>query len=302
VLAAAMLWSLSGVITKRLDLDAGSIAFYRSLFAGLAILFFVRPGQRVFRPVLIPFCVVFATMIGVYIAAVQATTAANAIFLQCTATFWVVPLGLVFLGDRPDRRALLGIGLAMVGIVAIVGFGYDGRPGEGRGIALALTSGVCYAIVAIIMRSLRDLDPLWISAVGNLGGALVLGAWFVATGKPIAVPTVAQGLTLAAFGILQMAIPYALFARGLRYIDAAEAGLIGLLEPVLNPIWVALFHGERPTFATLLGGAFLLGGVALRYLPTTQARPVETDPPASPVQDPDVYLAAATTGGASNGA
>jgi hypothetical protein len=70
---------------------------------------------------------------------------------------------------------------------------------------------------------------------------------------------------------------------------------------VLNPIWVALFHGERPTAATLIGGAFLLAGVALRYAPT-RARPVETDPPTSSVQDPDAYLATATAGGASNGA
>ena len=65
-----------------------------------------------------------------------------------------------------------------------------------------------------------------------------------------------------------MAIPYALFARGLRDVPAAEAGLIGLLEPVLAPIWVALFHGELPTPATVVGGAILLAGVAVRYWPS----------------------------------
>ena len=64
-----------------------------------------------------------------------------------------------------------------------------------------------------------------------------------------------------------MAIPYALFARGLRTIGAAEAGLISLLEPVLNPIWVALVHGETPATPTMIGGAILLTGVAIRYVP-----------------------------------
>jgi drug/metabolite transporter (DMT)-like permease len=67
--------------------------------------------------------------------------------------------------------------------------------------------------------------------------------------------------------VVQLAIPYALFARGVRDVQAPEAALITLLEPVLNPIWVYLRHGERPADATLIGGAFLLAGVALRYLP-----------------------------------
>jgi DME family drug/metabolite transporter len=268
VLAAAVLWSLSGVVTKGLDLDPGSIAFYRSLFAGLSLLAIVRPSKWVFRPVMLPLCLTFGAMIGLYIAAIKATTAANAIFLQCSSTFWVVPLGLIFLRERPDRRSLIGIALATAGLVAIVGFGHHGGPAETRGIALGLGSGVGFAVVMIGMRGLRDLDPLWLSAVNNLGGAIALGAWIVATGGTIAVPTFNQGLVLAAFGVIQMAIPYALFARGLRDVSAAEAGLIGLLEPVLNPIWVVIFHGEIPHRLTIIGGAFLLLGVAARYVPS----------------------------------
>jgi drug/metabolite transporter (DMT)-like permease len=64
-----------------------------------------------------------------------------------------------------------------------------------------------------------------------------------------------------------MALPYVLFARGLRDISTAEAGLIALIEPILNPVWVVLVVGERPAAATLAGGALLLLGVACRYLP-----------------------------------
>lgn len=70
-----------------------------------------------------------------------------------------------------------------------------------------------------------------------------------------------------AFGVVQLAISYALFARGLRSVQAPDAALITLLEPVLNPIWVLLRHGERPANASLIGGLLLLASVALRYLP-----------------------------------
>ena len=267
MLGAAMLWSVAGLVAKRLDLDSGSIAVYRSGFAGLALLMVVPPSRWVFRPAMAPLGLAFGAMIGLYLGAIKATTAANAIYLQYTAPFWIVPLGMVFLKERPDRRAVWGIGLATLGVLAIVGYGV--RPGEGRGVALALASGVAYAVVVVGLRGLRDLDPIWLSAFNNLAGAAALALWIVATGSSIAVPTPGQAATLAAFGVIQMAIPYALFARGLRDVGAAEAGLIGLIEPVLAPIWVALFHGETPTRATLLGGAFLLAGVALRYWPTT---------------------------------
>jgi drug/metabolite transporter (DMT)-like permease len=276
VLAAAVLWSFGGVVTKSLDLPAGEIAFYRSLFAGLALLPLVRPRRADFSAAMVPSVLMFGAMIGLYIAAIKATTAANAIFLQCTAACWLVPAGWV-LGERPDRRTVEGIAVATVGIAAIVAYGSGGRPGEGRGIALGLASGVAYASVVLLLRGLRRLDPIWLSAVNNLGGALVLGAWIAATGHPPRLPaSVGLAAALVAFGAFQMAVPYVLFTRGLRTVPAAEAALIGLLEPVLNPMWVWLVHGEIPAPATLAGGTVLLGGLAVRYTPRRR-RPAPPD-------------------------
>jgi drug/metabolite transporter (DMT)-like permease len=267
VLAAAVLWSLSGVVTKSLALDALTIAFYRGLFAGLVLVPVVPRTRRVFRPAMIPLGLVFGAMSGLYIAAVKATTAANAIFLQYTAAFWAIPLSALILGERPDRRSVLGIGLAMIGVATIVIAGHGGRPAERPGLALGLASGVAYAGVAVGIRALRDLDPIWLSGVNNLAGALALGGWIRCVWGPIIIPGAPQTLVLIGFGVIQMAIPYALFARGLRDVGAPEAGLIALLEPVLNPVWVFLVTGERPTAATLAGGSFLLAGVACRYWP-----------------------------------
>ncbi len=275
VLAAAVFWSFGGLFAKSLSLDPLTIAFYRGLFAGLVLLPLVPRSRRVLRPSLIPLVINFGVMTGMYLAAMKTTTAANAIFLQCTSTLWTIPLGFLFLGDRPDRRAVAGIALASIGIGAIVFYGYDGRPNEGLGIALGLLSGIGYAIAAVGLRGLRELDPIWLSAVNNLGGSLTLGLWLVLTRGSIIVPSVPHTLMLVAFGVVQMAIPYALFARGLREINASEASLIGLLEPTLNPLWVVLFNGERPAPATLVGGLFLLSGVAVRFLPRPRTQETE---------------------------
>jgi drug/metabolite transporter (DMT)-like permease len=216
---------------------------------------------------MIPLGMIFGAMTGCYLGAVKTTTAANAILLQYTATFWVVPLGMIFLRERPDRGARVGIALAMVGIAVIVAWGYDGRPEEWKGIALGLASGLGFAAVATGMRGLRDLDPIWLSAVYNLFGAIALGLWLLSTGRAVEWISATQGVALLAFGVIQMALPYVLFARGLREIGTAEAGLIALVEPILNPIWVVLCVGERPAFPTLVGGVFLLSGLAYRYRP-----------------------------------
>jgi drug/metabolite transporter (DMT)-like permease len=280
VLAAALLWSLGGLFAKSLALDGLNLAFYRGLFAGLALWPLVPRARRRFRPAMVPLGLSFGAMSGLYLGAMKATTAANAIYLQCTATLWTIPLSALLLRERPDRRSIIGIGLATFGIAAIVLFGYDGRPNEGVGIALGLASGVAYAGVIVGLRGFRDLDPVWLSAVNNLAGAVALGAWIVLSRGAIAAPASAQVLPLVAFGVLQMAIPYTLFARGLRHIDAPEAGLLALLEPVLNPLWVLLFVGERPAGATLVGGLFLLLGVAFRYWPSRRPDPVAE--PAAP--------------------
>ncbi len=275
VLAAAVLWSLSGAITKSLTLDPLTIAFYRGLFAGLSLMPFVPRERRIFRPAMLPLGLVFGAMTGLFLGSMKLTTAANTIYLQYTSSFWVVPFALIFLGEWPDRRALGGIAVAMVGIGVIVGFGHSGRPEEWQGVLMGLASGIAYAIVVVGMRGFRDIDPIWLSVVNNLGGATTLGIWMTLVHGPPSIPSVGQTAMLIVFGVVQMAIPYALFAKGLREIDAAEAVLICLVEPILNPLWVVLVAHESPSPATLAGGTLLLAGVAFRYVkfPQKVAKP-----------------------------
>ena len=268
VASAALLWSLGGVVTKGLKpLDGVTIAFYRSLFAGVALLPFIPRTKWTFRPAMMPVMLIFGIMVGFYVSSVTLTTAANAILLQYSCVFWTVPIAALVLGERPDRRTLLAAAVASAGIAAIVAYGRKGTPGEGLGIVLGLASGVGYATVIVAFRAFRSADAGWLSAVCNLGGAVTLGCYAAIATGGIAIPTGRQAVALALFGIVQMAIPYWLFARGMRSIGAAEAALISLLEPILGPIWVALVHREFPAPFTLVGGGILLAGVAIKYVP-----------------------------------
>jgi drug/metabolite transporter (DMT)-like permease len=75
-----------------------------------------------------------------------------------------------------------------------------------------------------------------------------------------------EGWIVATMGVVQLGIPYWLFSKGLEQISIQEASLIVLVEPVLNPLWVALIVGELPSSATLIGGACIVGSLGFRYL------------------------------------
>jgi drug/metabolite transporter (DMT)-like permease len=75
-----------------------------------------------------------------------------------------------------------------------------------------------------------------------------------------------EGGIVAMMGVVQLGIPYWLFSKGLEQISVQEASLIVLIEPVLNPLWVALIVGELPSGATLIGGICIVGSLAFRYL------------------------------------
>ena len=87
--------------------------------------------------------------------------------------------------------------------------------------------------------------------------------WIVERGLA---PSGNQWLVIAAQGAIQMGLPYLLFARGLAHVPAQEAGLITLMEAILNPFWVWLFWGEQVDVSTWIGGSLILGGLLLRYV------------------------------------
>ena len=222
VLLAALLWSLGGVFAKEIPLAGGPLAFYRSLIAGLVLWPLAPRGSRVFRPAMILVAVVFGAMIGLYLASTKATTAANAIYLQCSAIFWTIPLSALILRERVDRRSVAGIAVALAGIALIVVKGRDGRTGEAEGMLLGLAGGVAYAMVIVALRKLRDLDSTWLAAFANLGGAGFLGLWLVAVSGGLPIPSARDWPLLIGFGVVQMALPYVLFARGLRTVHAPK--------------------------------------------------------------------------------
>jgi drug/metabolite transporter, DME family len=284
VVAAALLWSLSGGFTKFLThvmvedygfslLSPLEIAFYRVFFAGLVLMPTLRYKDFAFRWPMPAMAICFASMNALFVTAMAIGTAANAILLQYTAPMWMFLASVFVLGEKADRRGLIALVVGLLGIAVIVAGGWEA--GQDWAIVLALGSGVTYAGVVLFLRVLRDVAPGWLTVWNHLIGAAVLMPWL--WGTPL--PAWQQFVVLVLFGGIQMGLPYWLMARGLRVVSAQEAGAITLLEPLLNPLWAFLVWPatETPGWPTFVGGALILGALAWRYWPRRAPVPLASE-------------------------
>jgi drug/metabolite transporter (DMT)-like permease len=265
VLVAAVLWSTSGLFAKATTFeiwpaaDRGVLlAFWRAAFAGVLLLPAVRRPQWDVK--LIPLCCAFAAMNVTYLSAMTMTTAANAIWLQSTAPWWVFLAGVLVLGEPFPKRELAPLAVGGLGLAIILWFEVQGQ--ARAGVLCGLVSGISYSGVVLSLRALRGLDTVWVVAVAHLVTAAAIFPYVAYLNEW---PTLAQLPVLAGFGLFQMALSYVIFARGLRSITSQEATVIGLLEPVLLPVWVYLAWGEVPAPWTVMGAGLILAGLLLRY-------------------------------------
>lgn len=269
VFVAATLWSLSGFFVKSPYLAGWTgprVAFWRAVFASVALCPLVRRPSWSWR--LVPMTVLFVGMNYTYLTAMVKGSAANAIWLQCTAPVWVLLVGVFVFGEHAVWRDWVMVACAALGIGVIVFF--ESRGASLEAVAWALASSFFYAGVVLSLRQLRGFDSVWLAALNHLVTVVAL-APFAFGG--VSLPSGIQWGVLAAFGILQMGLPYALFAYSLKRIPGHEATAIGLIEPLLNPVWVFLAWGNKPAWWTVAGGAMILLGLAIRFLwrPRTQA-------------------------------
>lgn len=260
VLAAAGLWSSGGLFIKLAPLPPLAIACGRALVTSVFYLLVLRPRLGAARWTT---ALAYAAMVVTFVSATKLTTAANAIFLQYTGPAYVLALAPFLLRERFRSLDALCVALSLAGMSLLFVGHVD--PGQALGNVLGAASGVAFALTILLLR--RDAaggggDAVPSATLGNLLAAAATLP-FAAHDLPAMLAPRAAVL-LIYLGVVQVGIAYLLFLRGLRTVPAAEASLLSMLEPVINPLWVFLGTGERPGGWALAGGAVVVGAVALR--------------------------------------
>jgi DME family drug/metabolite transporter len=259
VLAAALLWSTGGLFIKWTTLSGLELSFWRSLFAIPTVAFITRHEGFGLNRVTAFASFLYAVLLILFVLATKETTAANAIFLQYTAPVYLLILEPIIYKEKFRSRDLITVLICLGGMALF--FVGQLRPQDVTGNILALASGFCFALYFLLLRHPRSREVNRAASViyGNLLAVVMTSPWGLATLSSI---NMHDALSVAYLGIIQLGVAYALFtvamARGVRSLDA---GIICYVEPVLNPVWVFLVLGERPSQWALLGGAIIIAAV-----------------------------------------
>ena len=270
VAAAALLWSTGGIGIKSLSETPLQIAFYRSATAAVALFLIFRPRVWRWTPAFLIGIVSYAACLTTFVFATKWTSAANAIFLQYCGVVWVLLASPFVLKEPFHRRDAAAVAAAFAGMTLF----FLGRF-ESRGYAGELTALLSSVFFAILVLALRRERGGGSEAVVTYGNVLAAAALFPFVRHDLAV-TPRAAVILGLLGFVQIGGAYALFVAGLRHVTATQASLMGMLEPVSNPIWVFFFVGERPGVFSILGGAIVLGAIGWR---TLTAGPAVAGPP-----------------------
>ncbi len=274
---AALLFSTGGAAIKACALSGWQVASFRSGMAALVILLFVPAARRgwSWRTVLVGLA--YAATVILFALANKLTTAANSIFLQSAAPLYILLLGPWLLREPIQRRDIPIMGLAAVGLTMFFAgtqSPQETAPDPLRGNILAVLAGVSWALTIVGLRWLgRGENPkseipnpkspestIAAVALGNLIAFGVALPWALPVGESQTKDWVLIGL----LGVFQIGLAYVFLTGGIGHITALEASLLLLIEPVLNPIWALLVHGEKPGTWALVGGLLILGATVLK--------------------------------------
>lgn len=259
LLAGAVCWSLAGVLFKYVEWPGLAAASGRGLIAALFLLAVTWRSLRfTWSPLQLGAAAAYAACTILFTLANKMTTAANAILLQYTAPVWIALLGAWLLNERATRADWLTIAAVFGGLAL---FFYEGlRLNNVTGLLVALASGLGFAVMTILMRKQKATSALESIILGNLLGFFIgLPVLWTAPALPSS-----GWIALGLLGTVQLGLAYLFYAKAIKHVTALQAVLIPVLEPILNPVWVMLAVGEKPSALALLGGAIVLGAVTLR--------------------------------------
>ena len=258
ILLCSALWSIAGILMKQIPWSGFAIAGVRSLLAGAVMGIYMgirglplRINQRSLSG-----GAALCTTMTLFSVANKMTTAANAIVLQFTAPIWILLLSAAFLKKRFRRADTLAVALTFVGIVL---FFLDGlRLGNTAGNLVALCAGLAFGLYYMSLGDCPEETRMSAVLIGH-GLTFLVGVPALLATRPTV--SAASLACLAALGIVQLGIPYVLLAHAAGWCPPLICSLLGALEPLLNPLWVAIFDGERPGLAALVGGVIVVASV-----------------------------------------
>ncbi len=255
---SALMMSTVSIFVRNVEGDALVVTFLRfsSAFVFVAIVSALTGEipRKFDKPLLLLPISTLGTVVF-YIYAIQTVEVATAALLLYMAPVYVIPISML-MGERIERKTLLALPLGIFGLYLMLS-----PYGElSSGLILGLLSGICYAGVFVLSKEARRIhSPLEITFM-NLGvGSALLLPYFLLFGS---ISSLAWVLGL---GLIPTAIPFVLFAFGIKYVKVQRAPILALVEPLSASVIGYLYFGEILAVKQIIGAAMILTSVFLAW-------------------------------------
>ncbi len=274
VVIGGVLFSTGGVAIKAATLTGWQLSCFRSFVAGVAVLLLVPNARHGWSWRSLVVAVPYAATFTLFTLANKLTTAANAIFLQDTAPFYILLLGPLLLGERIRRNdialmlaLIIGLGLIFNSIQNSSEIATNPELGN----LLATCAGLSWALTVIGLRwiAIRSKKHKEQPEAAVVTGCFLASLMAVFFSFPVESSTTVDWLIIFYLGVFQIGLAYSLIAKGIRSISALETSLLLLVEPVFSPIWAWLLLAENPGFLSILGGSIVISATAIHSFQKT---------------------------------
>lgn len=258
MLICPTIWSLSGLIAKALPWPGLCIAGFRGILSALTIYVYMRvcKFERVYTwRTLATGLTITGTLLS-YFASLKLIPAANAVALQYTEPVFLLILSAVFLKQRYKKADLAVVLITLLGVAVLFA---DGGVRDLRGSLLALLSGLFYGMTYFMLSGRATNERLSSMMIGN-----ALAVFGIFTAKLSALEISAPIVLIILFsGLFQIAVPQIFMTKAMKLTTTLACSLIATLEMVLNPVWVYLFNGEKPSLRAAFGCIIIMAAVLI---------------------------------------
>lgn len=260
MLLCAALWSVAGIFIKLIPWNGFAVAGMRSLIAAatFAVYMLITKKRYIFNKRTLLGGLFAGSVYTCFAVANKLTTAANAIVLQFTSPVFIVVFSAIFLKEKIRRQDLYVVFATLIGIAL---FFFDQlKPGYIIGNFVAIAAGMFMAGMFIVVGNLEGEERFSAILNGQIFTFLV-GLPFIIATKPVFTPVATASILV--LGVFQLGISYILYVKATQYCPPLACCLLGALEPLLNPVWVLIFDGERPGLFALIGGVIVIVSITL---------------------------------------
>ncbi|GAA0451345.1 DMT family transporter [Streptomyces sp. NPDC046215] len=222
----------------------------------------------------------------------ESVDAGTAAMLIAASPVFTTALGMAFLGDRPGRRGLAGLGVALGGalLVAVTSGGGSGSVvGALMVLAAAATQATSFALQKPLLKTYSGAECVF---YGSLFGLIPLLPMAPGAVADVAAADPHRTAAVLWLGLGCTALAFWTWSRTLRATSASTASLVLYAVPVAALALDAVLLGNVPARSAVLGGLLVLAGVAVATIRRAAPAPVARPDAAESVAPPERELVA----------